>query len=377
MPAPRVFVSSTAYDLGLLRGQLRSFVAALGFDPVLSEYADILYDPRTHTHTSCVKEVPACDLLVLIIGSRFGSEAIADAIADIDIEALEALSTDTSVLKEADRKLTVTQLEVLKAIEGSLPVFAFVDERVLQDHATYEANRHQSYVDEMLFASISEPKSARYIFSFIDFLRGRLANNAVFPFTKIEDIESQLRRQWASLFQRMLEEERQTVAERQRIDRLSEQFEDLKTAILTTIGDAPTRDVARGVLTFRFLMDALRGLDIPDLRSLLEDGATWDEVMEAADIALPDGVLFLPEDTGPRERETVILERRSGQRLRSRMSGARFRRLPDEWNQILGLPPPARLAIYDALAEVRGFGPASFVPIRPAETQSAYDEEPF
>jgi hypothetical protein len=30
MPAPRVFVSSTAYDLGLVRGQLRSFIADLG-----------------------------------------------------------------------------------------------------------------------------------------------------------------------------------------------------------------------------------------------------------------------------------------------------------------------------------------------------------
>ncbi len=377
MPAPRVFVSSTAYDLGLLRGQLRSFVAELGFSPVLSDFADVLYDPRTHTHTSCVKEVPRCDLLVLIIGSRFGSEAIVDAIADIDLEALEAMSTDSSVLKEVDRKLSVTQLEVLKAIEGGLPVFVFVDERVLHDHATYEANRHQPYVDDMLFASISQPGSARYIFSFIDFLRGRLANNAIFPFAKIEDIEAQLRRQWAALFQRMLEEERQTVAERQRIDKLSEQFEDLKTAILTTIGDAPTRDVARGVLNFRFLIDALRGLDIPDFRKALEAGATWYEIMDAADISLPDGVLCLAEDTGSRERETVILERRNGTRLRSRMSGLRFRRLPDEWNQLLGLPPAARLAIYDALSEVRGFGPASFVAIPPAEGQSAYDEEPF
>ena len=69
----RVFISSTAYDLGVLRSSLRAFVEGLGYDAVLSEYSDVLYDPREHAHASCLAEVRTCDMVVLVIGSRFGS----------------------------------------------------------------------------------------------------------------------------------------------------------------------------------------------------------------------------------------------------------------------------------------------------------------
>lgn len=41
----------------------------------MSEYADVLFDPRTHTHTSCVNEVKNCDIMVVIIGSRLEEQA--------------------------------------------------------------------------------------------------------------------------------------------------------------------------------------------------------------------------------------------------------------------------------------------------------------
>ena len=55
MPSPKVFVSSTCYDLGMAREQLRSFLLRIGYEPILSEYSDILYDPRAHTHTSLTR----------------------------------------------------------------------------------------------------------------------------------------------------------------------------------------------------------------------------------------------------------------------------------------------------------------------------------
>jgi hypothetical protein len=48
----RVFVSSTCYGLGVLRTELRPFIASLGYEPVMSEFSDILYDLHVYRHIS-------------------------------------------------------------------------------------------------------------------------------------------------------------------------------------------------------------------------------------------------------------------------------------------------------------------------------------
>ena len=37
----------------------------------MSDYNDVLFDPRSHTHESCIKEIANADVVILIIGSRF------------------------------------------------------------------------------------------------------------------------------------------------------------------------------------------------------------------------------------------------------------------------------------------------------------------
>ena len=71
MAKMRVFVSSTCYDLSSVRAQLRTFIESMGYEPIMSDYEDILYDPRTHTHTSCVDEVRNCDILILVIVTKY------------------------------------------------------------------------------------------------------------------------------------------------------------------------------------------------------------------------------------------------------------------------------------------------------------------
>lgn len=112
----RVFVSSTCYDLDILRSELRPFIVSMGYEPVMSEYSDILFDPRSNAQDSCLKEVAGCDMVVLIIGSRFGGFAVPSAFANVDIAAVEQLSTKSGVLETKD-KLSITQVEVLKAVE--------------------------------------------------------------------------------------------------------------------------------------------------------------------------------------------------------------------------------------------------------------------
>ena len=44
MAVPRVFISSTCYDLQEIRFQLRRFIQDIGYEPVMSEFGDIFYD---------------------------------------------------------------------------------------------------------------------------------------------------------------------------------------------------------------------------------------------------------------------------------------------------------------------------------------------
>lgn len=65
MAGIRIFVSSTCYDLSVVRSELRAFIQSMGYEPIMSDYSDVLYDPRIHTHTSCVNEISNCDILML------------------------------------------------------------------------------------------------------------------------------------------------------------------------------------------------------------------------------------------------------------------------------------------------------------------------
>ena len=75
MAKPRVFVSSTYYDLKHIRASLDNFIESLGFEPVLSEKGDIAYTSEVSIDESCYREAGSADIFVLIIGGRYGSEA--------------------------------------------------------------------------------------------------------------------------------------------------------------------------------------------------------------------------------------------------------------------------------------------------------------
>ena len=68
MAKPRVFVSSTFYDLKHIRSSLDIFIESLGFEPILSEKGDIAYSPDHPLDESCYREVQTADIFVLIIG---------------------------------------------------------------------------------------------------------------------------------------------------------------------------------------------------------------------------------------------------------------------------------------------------------------------
>ncbi|MCC4115980.1 DUF4062 domain-containing protein [Aromatoleum toluclasticum] len=347
----RVFISSICYDLSVVRGQLRDFIESIGYEPVMSDYNDVVYDPRAHTHTSCIEEVSSCDVVVVIIGSRFGGKVVPQALASVDIDSLKSASKSIETLKRQE-SISITQLEVLKAIEKSIPVFAFVDERVSQNHLDYEKNKNKPFIDSFEFSSIEKPETARFIFEFINFLRHRSINNSVTNYSKYQDIEDALQKQWSGLFQRLLSEQRNKQVELRRIDALTEQFEDLKAAILTTVGSKNEREVARGVVRFRRLFDFLRGFELPDYSFILNETHSWNEFLKHLGIVEIREVVSDRDARiyGPRSMHFLLKE--DGTFYETRFP-LRIADLSMDWEALVRLEPDSRAIIFDALNEMR------------------------
>ena len=356
----RVFVSSTCYDLSLLRSQLRLFIRGLGYDPVMSDYEDIIYDPRTHTHTSCVDEVANCDMLVLIIGSRFGGKATVEALNKIDFEAIKNESTSVTSLKEK-AYLSVTQLEVLKAIESSIPVYTFIDKRVWHDHELYEKNKSSEIVDQIIFPSIERQEAAKYIFNFINFVRLRTKNNNIFTFEKGQDIEEILRKQWSGYFQRLLQEQRFSENNHKKIDILSEQFEDLKTAILSSIENVDQRETARGIVRYRRLSELLFGLGFSP-RELFVSLEPFGELLAKHKIIQ---ILDAREIGEFRERFVPVrsfLLKSDGTFYDARVSKEAIDELKDDWESYKSTPQRSKEIIIETLNEM--YRPSTLVRYR-------------
>lgn len=175
MPIPRVFISSTCYDLADERDNLSSFCSGFGFDVALSERGDVFYHPDLHTHTSCVREIETCQLFVLIMGGRFGGKYI------------------------SDKTQSITNAEYSAARELGVPIFAFVKQDVLNDHNIWQRNMDKSFANQIHYPSIDKQEHALDIFTFIDQVRLAPTNNGFFGFKVTRDICEFLRKQWAGL----------------------------------------------------------------------------------------------------------------------------------------------------------------------------------
>jgi len=350
----KVFVSSTCYDLNIVRSQVRSYIKQLGHEPVMSDYMEVLYDPREHTHKSCIQEISGCDVAVLIVGSRFGGKGVPAAFDEIDFASLEAKSASSEILKSKE-KLSVTQLEICKAIEDGIPIFTFVDDRVMHDHLVYEANKSSAAINQIKFPSIEKPETAKYIFEFINFLRHRTEGNSVSAFSKVEDINDYISSQWSSLFQRLLQEQRNKEAERKRIDYFASQIADLKAAVMSSIQTPDLRQTASGAIRFRRLIDFLRSIDIHDFHNMILSNCSWEELLNAADIV---EVKEVPGRGGSiMNRSGAALIRKDGTFYETRFPFSLYQDLVVDWSAFIGFKPESRGAILEAVTESSSRGP--------------------
>lgn len=343
----KIFVSSTSYDLGLLRSHLRGFISNFGYDPIMSDYSDILYNPNLHTHTSCIHEVSNCDCLILIIGPRFGGTIVPKALTSVDINKAKTYSLSNKLLEKPE-SLSITQLEVIKAIEDKIPIFTFIDSKVLHDHNVYEKNKNKSILDEIDFPSIEKKETAVYIFEFINFIRHLTENNSIQPFSRVEDIDSHLKKQWSGLIQRLLFEQRNRVNEERKFDFLSKQIEDIKTAFLTSLPSDELKETAKGAIKFRGVIDFLLNFETPNITELILKDISWNTLLKDIGIA---SIEDIEHDSLGIIRKNIAFVKKDNTFFITRYRQELIDRIKDEWEAFHVLPLPRKEVILDAIKD--------------------------
>ena len=203
MAKPRVFVSSTYYDLKHIRSSLDSFIESLGFEPVLSEKGDIPFSPTAPLDESCYREAAHADIFVLIIGGRYGSQA-----------SSEGEKTDEKSFFE--RYDSITKKEFEAALEEDVPVYILIEATVLTEYRTFCENRDKTDITYAHVGSVN-------IFRLLDDIIAMKRNNPMHPFERAADIEAWLRDQWAGLFRELLGRQ----AKQKQLESLSAKIADL------------------------------------------------------------------------------------------------------------------------------------------------------
>lgn len=73
MALPKIFISSTYYDLKQERNNLSDFISSLGYEAILHEKSSVTYTQNSSLEHDCYNEIINCDILICIIGNHFGS----------------------------------------------------------------------------------------------------------------------------------------------------------------------------------------------------------------------------------------------------------------------------------------------------------------
>lgn len=176
MALPRVFISSTYYDLKQVRNNIGDFIKGLGYEPIMHEKSGVAYTQSTPLENDCYNELSTCDIVVCVLGNHFGS-------------------------KSSENDLSITMNELETAIKHKKKIYVFISNDVYIENRTYEINKDNGTFKSAYTDDIK-------IHEFICSLNAK-ANTylVVTPFENTEQIVQTLRLQFAGLFQNLLARE--------------------------------------------------------------------------------------------------------------------------------------------------------------------------
>ena len=132
-------------------------------------------EKKTHYKHIVIKKQGIIDILISIIGSRYGSEAN----------------------PEKYRAYSVSQIELKTALEENKRVFVFIDKNVSTEYETYSLNKENNDIKYKYVDNVN-------IYKFIEEIKSLPNNNNIKEFETAEDITSYLKEQFAGLFKQFI-----------------------------------------------------------------------------------------------------------------------------------------------------------------------------
>lgn len=174
MAAPRVFISSTYYDLRHVREDIGNFILQMGYEPVMHDRGGVTYTQTDTLEKSCYDELSTCDIVICIIGNKYGT-------------------------KSESSDLSITMEELKSAIKDRKKIYIYVLKEVYIENKTYLLNKDNDFVP----ASVDSIK----VHEFVAEIKESIKNHPIEPFDNISDIINNLKSQFAGVFQRLLSQE--------------------------------------------------------------------------------------------------------------------------------------------------------------------------
>ena len=182
MAFPSVFISSTYLDLVETRNAILSCFNKRHFNAVSMERGGISYDHNKPMDYSCYEAVKDCDMMVLVIGSRYGS-AVSDGISSTDGRTINS----------------ITKQEYLQARAVGIKILTFVKQSVIHEYYTYT---NQPSAQRKLFQPTFVDNLA--IFDLIKEIKSLSHNNELIPYVESLEIIDKIEKEIAHLVQKGL-----------------------------------------------------------------------------------------------------------------------------------------------------------------------------
>lgn len=244
---PRVFVSSTFYDLKYIREDLANFIRAHDFEPIMFEEGDIGYTPGKPLDSSCYEAMRNSDMAILIIGGQYGSAA-------------------TGEDEKSESFASITRNEFRNAVDEKVPVFCFIDSSVHVEYEIYKLNKEKLSENEesIQFRTVKNINVFKFIHEIYE-----IGNIPITSFNRVEEIKDQMGKQWADMFKKYLE----YLKFQNNSEKLNSTVDDMKIILkqikmmINKIGE----DTIKNASDYRKIIDEQTIMELENLADIIVD----------------------------------------------------------------------------------------------------------
>lgn len=186
---PKVFISSTCHDFEEERTKIEEYIQNMGWVPVLSD-GKFGVLPALNSHDACLAQLQRCDIVIIMIGCRYGGRYV------------------------RDESISITHKEFRVARELKIPMYILVRDNVMTDNdMLVKNNQDYSAINLDKYAAVTKDKSTSHVLEQIKSIHNFInearrlekdpdytnRSNWVFRFTSTDTLLSILREQLAFL----------------------------------------------------------------------------------------------------------------------------------------------------------------------------------